>query len=158
MIRNAVMTAMGELMKLAIKVVLLGIFCVACGNVALAGNRVLVEKRIKELDALNRQIVKEAVIPLKSGKIHMHAQVYPMQGRVDVGKVIVSAGPSRGRSIQGRYFASHWSDEGKYTRFRSALMAFSKQPAYVGPAGASVPDDTVTTFSSGLRQLIRSKQ
>ncbi len=67
--------------KKIITSMILFVLCVVMGNV-FAGNKEMVEKRVKELDKLNKEAVNSLIDIPKEGRIKIKAKVHPYDHKI----------------------------------------------------------------------------
>ena len=122
----------------------------AAAGIAWGGNREMIERRIEELDRLNRSVVQQVPDLPRDGQVHIRAQVEPdgtarlMETEVipsppavpqmpaPAGETVPGLGSALKNRARGEAQVRGFRDDnsdGRYTRLRDALAAFfGKRP------------------------------
>jgi hypothetical protein len=125
------------------------VFLLACAVPLQAGNKRLIEKRVKQLDELNRKAVEQIPNLPRNGQVKLKTRVRPagdgmrfapIEKQIVTTRVLASA-PQRPPE--------------QYQSFRSGLRAFLQGDSEIRPAHTQPPESAYTPFRQGLRGYLQ---
>jgi|GEM_PF-5714606 len=139
-------------MKKAIKCIIGIFFVITVSSLLWAGNRDMVEKRVDELDKLNKEAVSRIAGQPESGKINIKVRVIPERD----GYSFETVDKETTDSIPDTFLPQQ--DENKFFTFREGIARLAQKKPSITPYKSYSNDGEYTSFKDAIIRLSRSKK
>jgi len=139
-------------MKKAIKCIIGIFFVITVSSLLWAGNREMVEKRVDELDKLNKEVVSRIAGQPESGKINIKVRVIPERD----GYRFETVDKETTASIPDTFLPQQ--DENKFFTFREGIARLAQKKPSITPYKSYRDDGEYTSFKDAITRLSRSKK
>jgi len=139
-------------MKKAIKCIIGIFFVITVSSLLWAGNREMVEKRVDELDKLNKEAVSRIAGQPESGKINIKVRVIPERD----GYRFEAVDKETTDSIPDTFLPQQ--DENKFFTFREGIARLAQKKPSITPYKSYRNDGEYTSFKDAITRLSRSKK
>jgi len=139
-------------MKKAIKCIIGIFFVITVSSLLWAGNRDMVEKRVDELDKLNKEAVSRIAGQPESGKINIKVRVIPERD----GYRFETVDKETTASIPDTFLPQQ--DENKFFTFREGIARLAQKKPSITPYKSYSNDGEYTSFKDAIIRLSRSKK
>ncbi|MBU2623094.1 MAG: hypothetical protein KKD92_12335 [Proteobacteria bacterium] len=139
-------------MKKAIKCIIGIFFVITVSSLLWAGNREMVEKRVDELDKLNKEAVSRIAGQPESGKINIKVRVIPERD----GYRFETVDKETTASIPDTFLPQQ--DENKFFTFREGIARLAQKKPSITPYKSYRDDGEYTSFKDAITRLSRSKK
>lgn len=139
-------------MKKTMKCITGFFFVITASSFLWAGNREMVEKRVDELDKLNKEAVNRIAGQPESGKINIKVRVIPEKD----GYRFEAVDKETTSSMPDTFLPQQ--DENKFFSFREGIARLAHRKPSITPYKSYSNDGEYTSFKDAITRLNRSKK